>query len=123
MPNLIAPEYVLAVHSCAEISDYFQKKLGFTENFALGDDWRFLSRGACKLRLGQCVDAIHPQDLGDHSYFAYVIVDDVRDLHAEFKQKGAILIHDDPIDQPWGHREFGVRTPEGHRMMFAQILN
>lgn len=24
--------------------------------------------------------------------------------------------------KPWGMREFGVRTPEGHRIMFGQEL-
>jgi len=25
-------------------------------------------------------------------------------------------------DKPWGMREFGVRTPDGHRIMFGQEL-
>jgi uncharacterized glyoxalase superfamily protein PhnB len=58
-------------------------------------------------------------DLGDHSYFAYLTVDDVDALHAEFVGRGAIILHA-ASDKPWGQREMAVATPDGHRMMFAQ---
>jgi uncharacterized glyoxalase superfamily protein PhnB len=71
--------------------------------------------------LGECTDAIPPTELGDHSYYAYITVDDVDALYAEFQQSGVEFIQT-PTDKPWGMREFGVRTIDGHRIMFGQEL-
>jgi uncharacterized glyoxalase superfamily protein PhnB len=71
--------------------------------------------------LGECADAMAAHETGDHSYFAYVTVDRVDDLYEEVIGKGAALIQT-LADKPWGMREFGVRTPDGHRVMFGQEL-
>jgi len=42
--------------------------------------------------LGHCPDAPSPREIGDHSYFAYLVVDDVDDLHADLVEKGAIVL-------------------------------
>ena len=62
-----------------------------------------------------------PRDLGDHSYFGYVVLDDVDAYHAEIAARGADVIAP-PADKPWGMREMPVRTIDGHRIMFAQEL-
>jgi uncharacterized glyoxalase superfamily protein PhnB len=46
---------------------------------------------------------------------------DVDDLYRELSAKGAIIVSQ-PADKPWGFREMAVATPEGHRMMFAQVM-
>lgn len=71
--------------------------------------------------LGRCPDALSPRDIGDHSYFAYILVDDVDALHAEFVGKGALILRA-PEDKPWGRREMAIATPDGHRMMFGQSI-
>jgi hypothetical protein len=42
---------VLAVRDLAASKKFYLEKLGFAEDFSV-DGWAFLSRGACKLRLG-----------------------------------------------------------------------
>ena len=74
-----------------------------------------------RMMIGHCPDALSPADLGDHSYFAYLLVDDVDILHAEFVDRGAIILHP-PTNKAWGRREMAIATPEGHRMMIAQQL-
>jgi hypothetical protein len=69
--------------------------------------------------LGHCPDAPSPRKIGDHSYFAYIVVADVDALHAELIGKGAIIL-DAPVDRSRGKREMGVATPEDHGIMFAQ---
>ena len=78
----------------------------------------FLRLGACEIRLGSCPDALAPGTLGDHSYFAYVEVDDLVSLHRRLVERGADLIFA-PKEEPWGMREMAVRTPDGHRLMLA----
>ena len=68
-----------------------------------------------------CPDAIPPAELGDHSYFAYFVVDDA---DAEFERaKAADVEIIKPIrTEIWRMREFGIRTVDGHRIMFGQRL-
>lgn len=116
------PRYVLAVHDLQASARYYRDVLGF-EIHEIGDDgWRFYVRDACFIMAGECRDAIAPADLGDHSYFAYVIVDDIDALFEEVVAKGAKTLK--PVrDEPWGMREFGVRTIDGHRIMFGSEIN
>jgi uncharacterized glyoxalase superfamily protein PhnB len=73
------------------------------------------------MMLGHCPDALAPHEIGDHSYCAYITVDDVDALHREFDAKGALILGS-PESKPWGKREMAVATPDGHRIMFAQSL-
>ena len=71
--------------------------------------------------LGECPDERPASELGNHSYVAYVTVDDIDPLYTELKDRGAI-ISSLPASKPWGMREFGVRTPDGHRIQFGSPL-
>lgn len=117
--KLTGPRYVIAVPDLARSAAWYRDALGF-EVHELGDPgWRWLQRDACVIMAGECPDALPPAQLGDHSYFAYVEVDDIDALHADVAARGAEISK--PLrDEPWGMREFGVRTVDGHRMMFGQ---
>jgi uncharacterized glyoxalase superfamily protein PhnB len=49
------------------------------------------------------------------------MVDDVDDFHREVAERGA-MISSEPTDKPWGLREFGLRTPDGHRITCGQPI-
>jgi len=94
--------------------------LGFQRDFGDGSDgWSFLSRDGFKVRLGECPDEKPAGELGDHAYFVYLTVEGLDQLHQEFCARGARVISE-PEDQPWGLREFSIRTPDGHRMRFGE---
>jgi len=71
--------------------------------------------------LGECTDAIPASELGDHNYFAYITVNGIDALYEEIVAKGGMPFST-PSDKPWGMREFGVRTPDGHRILFGQVV-
>ena len=48
----------------------------------------------------------------------FVYVDDV-DAHYERARAAGALIDSQPVDQPYGQREYGARDLEGHRWWFA----
>ena len=50
-----------------------------------------------------------------------VHVDDV-DAHYERARSAGARIDSEPVDQPYGQREYGARDPEGHRWWFAAPL-
>lgn len=113
--------YVIAVHDLERSARYYRDVLGF-EIHEIGDPgWRFYRREQCFIMAGECPDALAPQDLGDHSYFAYLEVDDIDELHAAVVARGTVVIK--PLrTEPWGMREFGIRTVDGHRIMFGEAV-
>jgi catechol 2,3-dioxygenase-like lactoylglutathione lyase family enzyme len=121
MPSILRNHYVLAVPEAQASADYFVRVLGFAAVPVSDPGWRFVQKDGCMIMLGSCPDAIAPHDLGDHSYFGYLVVDNVDGYYQELKQRGAQFISQ-PADKPWGMREFGVRTPDGHRIMIGQEI-
>jgi uncharacterized glyoxalase superfamily protein PhnB len=71
--------------------------------------------------LGECADAMPPGELGDHSYYGYITVSDIDALYSEYR-KSEVQFTQGLSDKPWGMREFGIRTIDGHRLMFGQEL-
>jgi len=120
MPDILASTFVLAVPDLAASKRFYVEKLGFADDFSV-DGWAFLSRGACKLRLGHCPDATPMSQVQDHSWFAYLHVRDAYGLYHECLKHRVDIWH--PLaDKPWGMREFAIVTPDGHRMVFGERL-
>jgi catechol 2,3-dioxygenase-like lactoylglutathione lyase family enzyme len=120
MPEILRTTFVLAVNDLTASKLFYIDKLGFSDNLSV-DGWSFLSRGACKLRLGHCPDAIPMSKNQDHSWFAYLHVHDASKLCAEFIGNGVEIWHR-LEDKPWGMREFAIVTPDGHRIVFGEDL-
>lgn len=119
MPDILATRHVIAVPDLAVTARYWRDVLGFEVQEVGDPGWRFFARGACRVMAGECPDALPPRELGDHSYFAYFVVEGVDELHRDVVAKGAELVK--PLrDEPWGMREFGLRTIDGHRIMFGE---
>jgi catechol 2,3-dioxygenase-like lactoylglutathione lyase family enzyme len=98
--------YVLAVPNLQRSADYYRDVLGFEVLPMPDSGWRFFRRDDCVIMAGECRDALSPDALGDHSYFAYLEVDGV-DLVQQLRAES------------WGMAEFGIRTIDGHRIMFG----
>jgi catechol 2,3-dioxygenase-like lactoylglutathione lyase family enzyme len=119
--EVVASTFVLAVHDASASARFYVDKLGFAEDFR-ADGWVFLSRGACRLRLGHCPDAVPMSRVPDHSWFAYLHVRDAAELYRACVAGGVELWH--PLaDKPWGMREFAIVTPDGHRIVFGESLS
>lgn len=119
--RILQTRHVLAVQDLAVSARYFQEALGFQRDFAIEGCWEFLSLGDFKVMLGECRDALSASQTGDHAYFAHVLVDDVDALSRAYQGRGARFLFA-VEDKPWGLREFGVVTPDGHRICFAQEI-
>jgi uncharacterized glyoxalase superfamily protein PhnB len=83
--------------------------------------WAFLKRESFIIMLGECPDAINPQKLGDHSYFAYIDVSNAETIYKEFSSK-AVTIRKKLKSEPWGMKEFAIETIDGHRIMFGEAI-
>lgn len=120
MSEFTKVRYTLAVLDLAKSTDYYTSVLGLGIDFT-APGWTFLSRGSFRVMLGECTDAIPAAELGDHSWYGYVTVSDASALFAEYQAAGAEFTQM-LSDKPWGMREFGLRTVDGHRIMFGQEL-
>lgn len=123
MTRFVRTRLVLAVRNLQASTDYWIGVLGCNRDFGDGTDgWSFLSRDGFSVMLGECPDERPASELGNHSYVAYVTVDDVDSLYTELEGRGAIILST-PESKPWGMREFGVQTPDGHRIQFGSPLS
>ena len=119
MATILQNHHVLAVHDLAESARFFVDQLGFAVS-AEPDGWTFVTRDDCMIMIGHCPDDLPPNALGCHSYFSYLLVDDAAGYHADVVAKGG---NPSPlVDRPWGLREFGVKTPEGHRLTIGEWI-
>ena len=120
MPTILQNHYVLAVHNVRESARFYVDALGF-EIVDQPSGWIFVKKDNCMIMLGECPDDMHPSELGCHSYFAYLRVDDADACHERVKASGLGTVG--PIeDKPWGMREFGVKTTDGHRLHIGHII-
>lgn len=125
MPHIQRAHYVLAVPDLAVSSAWYSRVLDGVAAEVDPGNWVFITAGPVVFMLGHCPDAVPTSELGDHQYFAYLIVDDVDAFHERARAAipdvgGAIL--KPPTDEPWGQREMALRTVDGHRLMIATVL-
>ena len=120
MVTILKTQHVLAVDDLALCQEYFVDKLGFELRQHI-DGWSFLSLGDFHVLMGDCRGEVPAHETGNHSYFAYVNCTGIDDLYADMLARGADFTQK-VANKPWGLREFGVITPEGHRIMFGQDI-
>jgi catechol 2,3-dioxygenase-like lactoylglutathione lyase family enzyme len=119
--TILQNHFVLGVHNIRESARFYVDVLGFaivTEP----PGWIFVKKDNCMIMLGECPDDMHPSELGCHNYFGYLHVDDVDAYYEQVKRAGVTPLHA-LADKPWGMREFGVKSPDGHRIMIGQIIS
>jgi predicted enzyme related to lactoylglutathione lyase len=96
MPTITRHMYVIAVPDLARSGAFYRDVLGFAVH-ELGDPgWRLFEK--------------------DHSYYAYLVVDDADGYCAQVTAAGGEVTKS-LRTEPWGMREFGLRTVDGHRVM------
>jgi uncharacterized glyoxalase superfamily protein PhnB len=119
--KVIHTRHVLAVKDLNIEAAYYIGKLGFERDFT-APGWEFLSFGDFKVMLGECTDEMTAEATGNHSWFAHALVENVDEIYSEFIERGAKILS--PIaDKPWNIREFSVITPDGHRIVFGQLIS
>ena len=99
---------------------FYRDTLGVRFLFQAGN-LAFFDLDGVRLMIGHCPDDKRAAEIGSHSWFGYVEVDDVGALRSEFTARGGNC--SPPKDQPYGMREIIVTTPDGHRIVFGQDLN
>src|SRR3982751_932392 len=118
--KVVHTRHVLAVKDLKIEAAYYIDKLGFDHDFT-APGWEFLSFGIFKVMLGECADEMTAEATGNHSWYAHVNVENVDEIYQEFTNREAKILSA-IADKPWGIRDFSVVTPDGHRIVFGQLL-
>ena len=121
MGRIVNSRLVLAVRDLKLSTDYYVDVLGFSRDPIDAPGWSFLTRDTVRVMLGECPDEVPASELANHSYVAYWNVEGVDQLYEEIRSRGALL-SSAPQNKPWGLREFGLRTPDGHRITCGEII-
>lgn len=79
--RITASNPVLAVHDLDVSGDWYRDVLGCELEDVDAGNWRFCHAGEVTFMLGRCPDVPPASELGDHSYVAYLRVDDVDGFH------------------------------------------
>ena len=81
----------------------------------LGDGVLWLHQESDEYRL------FSPDNAGISTGMIVVMVDDVDDHFARARDEGAYIVYE-PVDQPYGYREYSARDNEGHLWSFMKPL-
>jgi catechol 2,3-dioxygenase-like lactoylglutathione lyase family enzyme len=122
MPTVTGTRFVIAVPDLRSSAAFYRDVLGFTIHSIPDPGWLFFTCGECTIMAGECPEAIHPSKLGDHSYFGYLDIVDIDSYYKSVTAAGATICKS-LRDEPWGQREFGVVTADGHRIMFGSPIS
>ena len=121
MAGIINSRCVLAVRDLKVSTRYYKEVLGFSQDPIDAEGWSFLTRDNFRVMLGECPNERPASELGDHSYFAYWNIEGLDQFYREVAARGA-FVTSEPADKPWGLREFGLRTPDGHRITCGEVI-
>lgn len=116
--KIVAANPVLAVHDLQASAEWYREVLACESYEVDAGNWVFCRSGSIQFMLGRCPDTPPASEIGDHSYVAYLEVDDVHAYYARAKAAGA-EVSKELRREPWGRDEFGIRSPDGHRFMVA----
>jgi len=108
------------VSNVVDSTRFYENKLGFKSHGLCGDPpcFSIVGRGTVTLFLDQSRDGTIPKN---QCWAAYIYVDAVDTLHAEFSDK-RVDIARGIEEMLYGCRDFDVRDPDGHLIAFGQDI-
>ena len=100
MPKISQTSFLIAVPNLKSSVAFYRDVLGFTIQTIADPGWLFCRLDNCTIMAGECRGAIPPRELGDHSYFAYLEIDDINSFYASVLASGAEITKT-IRDEPW----------------------
>ena len=125
--TIISGASVFLVTDVVKSAAYYRDALGFRYDRFWGDppDFCMLWRDNQCFMLAQVKDAglIRPvSEAVTAVWDAYLWVEGVDEIYAEVKGRGARIKYE-PVEKPYGVKEFAVLDPDGHQIAFGEELD
>ncbi len=115
IPVLIYPDVREAV-------DWLASAFGFEERVWIGENHRAQLRfGGGALIVGDVRGDRRPPRSGEVTHSVVVRVEDAAAHCAHARERGAVILME-PIDHPYGERQYNAEDPWGHQWTFSQTL-
>jgi uncharacterized glyoxalase superfamily protein PhnB len=119
-PSTVIP--VLIYPDVREAVDWLVAAFGFVERVWIGENHRAqLSYGGGGLIVGDVRGDRIPPRAGEVTHSVMVRVEDAA-AHCEHARASGALILQEPVDQPFGERQYNAQDPWGHQWTFSQTL-
>jgi uncharacterized glyoxalase superfamily protein PhnB len=119
------PSVVIAVliyPDVREAVDWLVAAFGFSERVRIGENHRAqLNYGGGGLIVGEASGDRVPPRPGEVTHSVVVRVEDA-EAHCEQARANGALIRQEPVDQPYGERQYNAQDPWGHQWTFSQTL-
>lgn len=117
--NAVAPQFL--IRSIADVTTFYERRLGFTTDFVYEDFYASVSRDRAAIHL-KCAPVLEAERAhrrrGEH-LDAFFTVSGVRELHDELMSRGAPIIK--PLsERPWGTIDFYVEDLDGYILCFSE---
>lgn len=127
MPGITGQATVLLSHDVPRALAFWDGVLGFSVGGRWGEPARFaiLHRDSARVMIGAATSGYnipHIREGRAGLWDAYFWVNDVKELFADIKARGASFDHD-LYEQEYGVLEFTVRDPDGHNIGFGEVLD
>jgi len=119
-PSAVIP--VLTYPDVREAVDWLVAAFGFAERVWIGDNHRAqLGYGGAGLIVADVSGHRMSPRPGEVTHSVVVRVEDA-DAHCEQARANGALILEEPLDQPYGERQYHAQDPWGHHWTFSQTL-
>ena len=118
----------LLYSSCEDALDFLSRAFGFKEDLRYTGAEGYVNHAEMSIADGHVYmgnpgpQYRNPKQLGQETVGIYVEVDEDVDAHYERAKAAGAEILEEPVDQPYGHRRYTARDPEGHQWYFAQVV-
>ena len=114
--------YVLAVPDVERSARFYRDVLGFEVREVEDPGWRFFVRDECFIMAGECPDAIPLPASWETTPTSPTSTWTRRTRSTGSSPREGVEVTKALTSEPWGMREFGIRTVDGHRIMFGEEL-
>ncbi len=125
MKQLLRSAPYFPVADVEHAASHYERVLGFTREYVAGSPPQFaiMTRDGLSimLRLVPDADRISPNERQGGTWDAFFWVRDVRALHAELRESGAVMVYDVTFQAAYNMDEFAVRDLDGYVLGFGQL--
>jgi catechol 2,3-dioxygenase-like lactoylglutathione lyase family enzyme len=114
--KVVGAATVLQVGDLEASVKFYRDTLGFEENFRFGE---YAGMHLGELEVHLCVHTTWKRPVGGGS--VSIFCDEVDQYWSEVRERGANVLWE-PVDEPYGMRDFAVSDPDGNLLTFGRSL-
>jgi len=123
-PQLLRGAPYFPVPDVDQAVTHYERVFGFAREYIAGTPAEFamVSRDGLCIMLRRVSGDISPNERQGGTWDAFFWVRDVRALHDELKERGALVVYGPMVQKAYNMEEFAVRDRDGYVLGFGQAI-